>query len=111
MAHWAWSEKGWASPSNDAEHLLFDCGAIDFAGSGVVHVTGGLSALVGITVLGPRAGRFNEDGTYNTMPQQSAVLQVRICAGNPGLTCHTNLSMLYLPCGGLECMCVCALVV
>ncbi|CAM9643274.1 unnamed protein product [Ascophyllum nodosum] len=75
VAHWVWSDKGWASPGNDTEDLLFGCGAIDFAGSGVVHMTGGLAALVGITVLGPRAGRFNEDGTYNTMPQQSAVLQ------------------------------------
>lgn len=75
MAHWVWGEGGWANPSST--ELLFGCGVIDFAGSGVVHMTGGIAALVGIFILGPRAGRFNEDGTNNTMPQQSAVLQVR----------------------------------
>ncbi|CAN0059051.1 unnamed protein product [Ectocarpus fasciculatus] len=76
VAHWAWSDGGWASARlSDEDGLLFGCGAIDFAGSGVVHMTGGMAALVGIFILGPRAGRFNEDGTSNTMPQQSAVLQ------------------------------------
>lgn len=77
VAHWAWSEGGWASARTvDEGDLLFGCGVTDFAGSGVVHMTGGMAALVGIFILGPRAGRFNEDGTSNTMPQQSAVLQV-----------------------------------
>eukprot|EP00903_Cladosiphon_okamuranus_P006451 g6311.t1 len=76
VAHWAWSQEGWASPwLADEDDLLFGCGVTDLAGSGVVHMTGGMAALVGIFILGPRAGRFNEDGTCNTMPQQSAVLQ------------------------------------
>ncbi|CAB1096928.1 unnamed protein product [Ectocarpus sp. CCAP 1310/34] len=76
VAHWAWSDGGWASARRaDDDDLLFGCGVTDFAGSGVVHVTGGMAALMGIFILGPRAGRFNEDGTSNTMPQQSAVLQ------------------------------------
>ncbi|CAN0109450.1 unnamed protein product [Pylaiella littoralis] len=75
VAHWAWSDGGWASPALDDGSALFGCGVIDFAGSGVVHMTGGMAALVGTFILGPRVGRFNEDGTYNTMPQQSAVLQ------------------------------------
>ncbi|CAN0067623.1 unnamed protein product, partial [Ectocarpus fasciculatus] len=87
VAHWAWSEEGWASArraDDDEDGLLFGCGVIDFAGSGVVHVTGGMAALVGIFILGPRVGRFNEDGTSNTMPQQSAVLQVgkKHCLGS-----------------------------
>lgn len=78
VAHWAWSDGGWASPALDDDDALFGCGVIDFAGSGVVHMTGGMAALVGTFILGPRVGRFNEDGTNNTMPQQSAVLQVNI---------------------------------
>lgn len=86
MAHWAWNDEGWASPWNtDTDELLFGCGVIDFAGSGVVHMTGGLAALIGIIILGPRAGRFNEDGTNNTMPQQSAVLQASRKRGRPCL--------------------------
>ncbi|CAN0297196.1 unnamed protein product, partial [Ectocarpus sp. 12 AP-2014] len=76
VAHWAWSDGGWASARlADDDDLLFACGVIDFAGSGVVHMTGGMAALMGIFILGPRVGRFNEDGSSNTMPQQSAVLQ------------------------------------
>lgn len=77
MVHWVWADDGWANPRNDEGDRLFECGVIDFAGSGVVHMTGGMAALVGVMVLGPRAGRFNVDGSANFMPAQSTVLQVR----------------------------------
>lgn len=76
VVHWGWAPDGWASPwSDDADSLLFNCGVIDFAGSGVVHMTGGVAALLAAIAVGPRLGRFNEDGTANSLPQQSAVLQ------------------------------------
>ncbi|MCL5999287.1 MAG: ammonium transporter [Chloroflexi bacterium] len=43
-------------------------GAVDFAGSGVVHMIGGSVALAGAIALGPRIGRFNKDGSPNAMP-------------------------------------------
>jgi Amt family ammonium transporter len=43
-------------------------GAVDFAGSGVVHMIGGSIALAGALVIGPRIGRFNPDGSANAMP-------------------------------------------
>lgn len=52
IAHWAWSGDGWLGAQS--YH--------DFAGSGVVHLTGGVSALVGAIMLGPRIGRFGEGG-------------------------------------------------
>ncbi|MCB0165661.1 MAG: ammonium transporter, partial [Anaerolineae bacterium] len=39
-----------------------------FAGSGVVHMTGGAVGLAIALVLGPRLGRFNKDGTANAIP-------------------------------------------
>ena len=43
-------------------------GYADFAGSGVVHAVGGVAGLAGAIVLGPRIGKFNEDGSANTIP-------------------------------------------
>ena len=43
-------------------------GAVDFAGSGVVHATGGWTALALAILLGPRIGKFNKDGTPNAIP-------------------------------------------
>ncbi|CAN0228624.1 unnamed protein product, partial [Hapterophycus canaliculatus] len=77
VVHWAWSSGGWASAFVEEDDLLFGCGLLDFAGSGVVHGLGGLAALCACVVVGPRIGRFNADGTANMLPQQSAVLQVR----------------------------------
>jgi Amt family ammonium transporter len=49
---WVWNEGGW----------LAQMGFIDFAGSSVVHSVGGWCALAGLVVLGPRLGRFGDDG-------------------------------------------------
>lgn len=47
-------------------------GMIDFAGSGVVHTVGGIAGLVGAIFIGPRKGRFSDDGRVNKMPGQNA---------------------------------------
>ena len=51
-------------------------GAVDFAGSGVVHMTGGSVGLAIAMVLGPRIGKFNKDGSANTIPGHSIPLGV-----------------------------------
>ncbi len=43
-------------------------GHVDFAGSSVVHLTGGVIALVGAKLIGPRVGKFNANGTANAIP-------------------------------------------
>jgi Amt family ammonium transporter len=51
-------------------------GAVDFAGSGVVHMIGGSIALAGAIVIGPRIGKYNKDGSANTIPGHSLSLGV-----------------------------------
>jgi len=73
VVHWGWSSTGWASAFN-GEKLLFDVGVIDFAGSTVVHMVGGTSALIGAVCLGPRQGRFGKN--KKEMHKQNTVFQV-----------------------------------
>ncbi|PQQ20006.1 ammonium transporter 1 member 4-like [Prunus yedoensis var. nudiflora] len=68
VSHWFWSADGWASPAR-AENLLFGSGVIDFAGSGVVHLVGGIAGLWGALIEGPRIGRFDHEGRL--IPQHS----------------------------------------
>ena len=51
-------------------------GHVDFAGSSVVHMTGGVIALAGVMVLGPRADKFRQDGTIAPMPGHNLPMAV-----------------------------------
>ena len=51
-------------------------GVVDFAGSSVVHMTGGITALAGAVVLGPRLGKYRADGTVSPMPGHNLPLSV-----------------------------------
>ncbi|KAF8065460.1 AMT1-1 [Scenedesmus sp. PABB004] len=75
VVHWVWSPKGWLSAFN-TEAPLFGSGMIDFAGSGVVHMVGGLAGLMGCVLVGPRLGRFDSNGKPVDMPGHSATLVV-----------------------------------
>jgi Amt family ammonium transporter len=43
-------------------------GHVDFAGSSVVHMVGGVCGLAGAIIVGPRIGKYNKDGTPNAIP-------------------------------------------
>ncbi|MQL81335.1 hypothetical protein Taro_013785 [Colocasia esculenta] len=75
VSHWFWSADGWASPSRP-DNLLFGSGAIDFAGSGVVHMVGGIAGLWGALIEGPRIGRFDHAGRSVALRGHSASLVV-----------------------------------
>jgi len=57
--HWAWGG-GWLSQLEVPFH--------DFAGSTVVHMVGGLAAMVGALILGPRIGKYGKNGKVNAIP-------------------------------------------
>jgi len=64
-ANWVWGG-GWLSTLGS--NFGLGHGHVDFAGSSVVHMTGGVAALAGALVLGPRIGKFNKDGSANPIP-------------------------------------------
>lgn len=61
--HWIWGG-GWLS----------EMGFHDFAGSTAVHMLGGIAALLGAWMMGPRIGKYNEDGSVNAIPGHSIPL-------------------------------------
>lgn len=65
FGNWVWGG-GWLSQLGN--NLGWGNGYLDFAGSSVVHAMGGLTALAGAYVLGPRLGKFNKDGSPNAIP-------------------------------------------
>lgn len=54
-AHWIWNSDGW----------LYKLGFHDISGSCAIHMVGGISALVGATILGARIGKFTKDKDGN----------------------------------------------
>jgi len=66
--NWLWGG-GWLSQIGHSWNLGH--GAVDFAGSGVVHGIGGWTALALAILLGPRIGKFNRDGSPNAIPGHS----------------------------------------
>jgi ammonium transporter, Amt family len=73
LGNWIWGG-GWLA--NLGRTMGWGNGAVDFAGSGVVHMIGGSVALAGAIVIGPRIGKFNKDGSANSIPGHSISLGV-----------------------------------
>jgi Amt family ammonium transporter len=67
-AFWVWGSNGW----------LINRGYVDFAGSSAIHMVGGVSALIGAAMLGPRIGKYvtGKDGkkTVKAIPGHSLTL-------------------------------------
>lgn len=63
VVSWQWGG-GWLS----------NLGFVDFAGSGLVHMTGGFAALAGAKVIGPRLGKYDENGKPKAIPGHSVPL-------------------------------------
>mmetsp|Transcript_28629 Transcript_28629/g.71993 ORF Transcript_28629/g.71993 Transcript_28629/m.71993 type:complete len:450 (-) Transcript_28629:35-1384(-) len=65
VAHWVWSPHGWLN-----DHFS----VVDFAGSGVVHLLGGIAAICMTVILGARDGRFDDQGKPVEIPGHSIAL-------------------------------------
>mmetsp|Transcript_31764 Transcript_31764/g.66308 ORF Transcript_31764/g.66308 Transcript_31764/m.66308 type:complete len:528 (+) Transcript_31764:211-1794(+) len=79
VVHSIWSPQGFLSANSTDK--LWGVGMVDFAGSTVVHLTGGCTALIATYLLGPRRGRFYDGRgkqleTPNPMPGHSSALQM-----------------------------------
>jgi Amt family ammonium transporter len=70
FGHWAWAGLN----TGDAHGWLNSRGFVDFAGSTVVHSVGGWMALAVLLIIGPRQGRFSEDGQSQRIATSSLSL-------------------------------------
>ena len=68
--HWVWGG-GWLAASEFMKNIGGGYGALDFAGSGVVHMVGGFISLAGAYLVGARLGKYKPDGTPRAMPGHS----------------------------------------
>ncbi|GMH37097.1 hypothetical protein BSKO_04970 [Bryopsis sp. KO-2023] len=73
VVHWIWDGNGWLSAFRDEKDLFNGSGMVDFAGCGVVHMTGGFAGLAGAAIVGPRIGRY-QNGKAQDIPGHSASL-------------------------------------
>jgi ammonium transporter, Amt family len=76
FANWAWGG-GWLA--NLGANFGLGKGYCDFAGSGVVHAVGGLSALAIAMILGPRIGKFSREGKPQVILAHDVVMVITGC--------------------------------
>jgi Amt family ammonium transporter len=90
VVSWQWGG-GW----------LAERGFIDFAGSGLVHLTGGVAAFMGALIMGPRLGKFGPDGKPRAIPAHSIplamtgvfILFIGFFGFNPGSALQADMSV------------------
>lgn len=73
FGNWVWGG-GWLAQLGT--NFGLGHGDVDFAGSSVVHMTGGVLAFVGAKMIGPRLGKFNKDGSSNAIPGHNIPMAV-----------------------------------
>ncbi|MFA6596551.1 MAG: ammonium transporter [Ignavibacteriaceae bacterium] len=95
FGNWVWGG-GWLSTLG--VNFELGHGHVDFAGSSVVHMVGGVAALAGAIVIGPRIGKYGKDGSVHAIPGHNipmAIIGTFILAFgwfgfNPGSTLSGN---------------------
>ncbi|CAE7388252.1 amtB, partial [Symbiodinium necroappetens] len=92
---WTWGY-GWLDS-------VLDVGYMDFAGSAIVHLTGGVSALAGTVVLGPRKGRFENPEEFECHNLPLVVLGTFYDVGGLCNGILAGLVSITAGCGNVEC--------
>ena len=90
-AGWVWNSQGW----------LVQLGYVDFAGSSVIHMVGGLSALLGAWMLGAPAGQVQQGEEREGSGQRHSGPLADL--GRPGLLHPLVLLVRLQRCGGVRC--------
>mmetsp|Transcript_43356 Transcript_43356/g.80929 ORF Transcript_43356/g.80929 Transcript_43356/m.80929 type:complete len:515 (-) Transcript_43356:349-1893(-) len=102
VVYWTWSGKGWLTIGSGKQPELIDGlatdpeadGYSDFAGSGIVHLVGGIGALTGAILLGPRKDRFvNPDAFKPSNPHLCVLGTLILWFGWYGFNCGSQLAM------------------
>jgi ammonium transporter, Amt family len=87
FGNWVWGG-GWLAQLG--QNLGLGHGFVDFAGSSVIHMAGGVAGLMGVRTLGPRLGKYSRDGRPRPMPGHNLTSVVAgtflLAAGWVGLT-------------------------
>src|SRR6266516_928723 len=76
FGNWAW---GGGCLSQLGANFKLGHGYCDFAGSGVVHAVGGMTAFAVAMIIGPRIGKYNRDGSPNAMPGHDITMVLLGC--------------------------------
>ncbi|HUO57201.1 MAG TPA: ammonium transporter, partial [bacterium] len=76
FGNWVWGG-GWLAQLG--ANFGLGHGYCDFAGSTVVHMQGGVIALIGAMIIGPRIGKFNKNGSANTIPAHNIPMAIAGC--------------------------------
>lgn len=73
FGNWVWGG-GWLSDLGT--NFGLGHGHVDFAGSSVVHLVGGVAAFAGAMVLGPRIGKYGRDGSVHAIPGHNIPISI-----------------------------------
>ena len=69
IVHWIW---GGGFLTLGGPNPVLGLGSLDFAGDGPVHMIGGISGMIASKIMGPRLGRFDDEGNPVSIPGHSS---------------------------------------
>lgn len=80
-AHWVWGATPW----------LTDMGFTDFAGSACIHTVGGVTALIGVAMLGSCIGKYDKNGASKPILGHNLLVGSFIIGAIAGVLCSMSV--------------------